>query len=33
MAMEVLSIKKYNDKQTQRYLDHMSKFTTVVEVA
>jgi hypothetical protein len=24
---------KYNDKQTQRYLDHMSKFTTVVEVA
>jgi len=24
---------KCNDKQTQRYLDHMSKFTTVVEVA
>jgi hypothetical protein len=24
---------KYNEKQTQRYLDHMSKFTTVVEVA
>jgi len=24
---------KYNDKQTQRYLDHMSKFTTVIEVA
>jgi hypothetical protein len=24
---------KYNDKQTQRYLDHMSEFTTVVEVA
>ena len=24
---------KYNTKQTERYLDHMSKFTTVVEVA
>jgi hypothetical protein len=24
---------KYNAKQTERYLDHMSKFTTVVEVA
>ena len=24
---------KYNEKQTERYLDHMSKFTTVVEVA
>jgi hypothetical protein len=24
---------KYNAKQTERYLDHMNKFTTVVEVA
>jgi hypothetical protein len=24
---------KYNAKQTERYLDHMSKFTTIVEVA